>query len=594
MSNSNNAPPEDTFKILVATDNHLGYAEKNAIRGQDSFVTFEEILQLASKNEVDLILLGGDLFHESRPSPYCINKCIELLRKYCLGDKPVQIEFLSDQSFHFQYQRMPIVNYEDPNLNVCIPVFSIHGNHDDPTGNKQISVLDVIAASGLINYFGRSNDFSKVDIKPILLQKGKTKLAIYGLSHIKDERLGRLFRDKKVTMKRPEGDDWFNILVLHQNRVARSVKNYIPESAIPSFIDLVIWGHEHDCKIRPQQIERDIYISQPGSSVATSLAHGETLEKNVAVLRIYKDGFQIIPIPLKTVRPFFLEEFFLENPTSENYRYENPSEQAINQVKTKINEMISEAAAMHKDPLKPPPLPLIRLKVYYYNEQQVFNTIRIGMQFAGRVANPDDMVKINSNEAKEKRMKVNLDIDEDEFEQFVDVHSWATSVEDIIVKYLSLEDNKKEMNVLSTKALVEAVSDFVKYKKVDLSDVVNDQVKKTVDLIVNMDPEIDKIDDAIETLRDQRIQEIENAEGADVLRDIGFNATTEVNTTTRVEVQDAVLELSSDDEPSTNKAKTKKTNAPKSRGSRGGRGSRARGKQNKTVSKNTTLDGFFD
>lgn len=26
------------------------------------------------------------------------------------------------------------MNYQDDNLNVSIPVFSIHGNHDDPTG----------------------------------------------------------------------------------------------------------------------------------------------------------------------------------------------------------------------------------------------------------------------------------------------------------------------------------------------------------------------------------------------------------------------------------------------------------------------------
>ena len=26
------------------------------------------------------------------------------------------------------------VNYLDPNLNVAYPLFSVHGNHDDPTG----------------------------------------------------------------------------------------------------------------------------------------------------------------------------------------------------------------------------------------------------------------------------------------------------------------------------------------------------------------------------------------------------------------------------------------------------------------------------
>ncbi|KAF5277199.1 hypothetical protein FQR65_LT03905 [Abscondita terminalis] len=600
MANCENAQSEDIFKILIATDNHLGYAEKNAIRGQDSFVTFEEILQLGCKNEVDFILLGGDLFHDSRPSPYCINKCLELLRKYCLGDKPVQIEFLSDQSFHFQYQRNPIVNYEDPNLNVSIPVFSIHGNHDDPTGNKQISVLDVIAASGLMNYFGRCNDFNKIDVKPILLRKGQSKLALFGLSHIKDERLGRLFRDKKVTMKKPAGDNWFNLLVLHQNRVARGVKNYIPESALPSFMDLVIWGHEHDCKIVPEVVEKDIYISQPGSSVATSLALGESIPKQVALLRVHKGEFQMIPIPLKTVRPFILDELILEDPKSDNYLYEKPAEQAIDQVKKKINEMITQAANQHKDKSKPIPLPLIRLKVFYHNEQQVFNTVRIGMQFSGRVANPDDMVKLNSCVAKEKKMKSKLDIDEDELEEFLDVSSWATSVEDIVSKYLNSEERRKEMTVLSTKGLVEAVSRFIKNGDSEaIGNLVDTQIKKTVDLIVEMDPDLDKIGEAIATLRDQRIRESEDviAQGPGLLNDadlVNITNNSVVNDTTRNVGRNDVVELSSDDEPSTSTAAAKKKAPARGRGSRGGRGTRARGKQTKTNTSYPSIDGFFD
>ena len=30
-----------------------------------------------------------------------------------------------------------MVNYEDPNYNISIPVFSIHGNHDDPAGVRE-------------------------------------------------------------------------------------------------------------------------------------------------------------------------------------------------------------------------------------------------------------------------------------------------------------------------------------------------------------------------------------------------------------------------------------------------------------------------
>jgi DNA repair exonuclease SbcCD nuclease subunit len=36
--------------------------------------------------------------------------------------------------------RFPAVNYEDPNLNISIPVFSIHGNHDDPQGTGPVSL----------------------------------------------------------------------------------------------------------------------------------------------------------------------------------------------------------------------------------------------------------------------------------------------------------------------------------------------------------------------------------------------------------------------------------------------------------------------
>lgn len=39
--------------------------------------------------------------------------------------------------------------------------------------------------------------------------------------------------------------------------------------------------------------------------------------------------------------------------------------------------------------------PLIRLNVKCCDERQVFNTIRFGQNYIGKVANPDDMVKCN-------------------------------------------------------------------------------------------------------------------------------------------------------------------------------------------------------
>ena len=71
------------------------------------------------------------------------------LRMNCLGEKPCELEMLSDQTEAFEGFVLHVelgcalltfasafnhVNYEDPDINVSIPVFSIHGNHDDPTG----------------------------------------------------------------------------------------------------------------------------------------------------------------------------------------------------------------------------------------------------------------------------------------------------------------------------------------------------------------------------------------------------------------------------------------------------------------------------
>ena len=52
------------------------------------------------------------------------------------------------------------------------------------------------------------------------LQKRATRLALYGLGSCRDERLYRMFRKGRVKFLRPsekEGD-WFNVLMLHQNR----------------------------------------------------------------------------------------------------------------------------------------------------------------------------------------------------------------------------------------------------------------------------------------------------------------------------------------------------------------------------------------
>lgn len=51
--------------------------------------------------QVDFILLGGDLFHDNKPSRRCLHNCISMLRRYCMGDTPIHFNILSDQKVNF-------------------------------------------------------------------------------------------------------------------------------------------------------------------------------------------------------------------------------------------------------------------------------------------------------------------------------------------------------------------------------------------------------------------------------------------------------------------------------------------------------------
>ncbi|CAG8665398.1 13979_t:CDS:2, partial [Dentiscutata heterogama] len=192
----------DCISILIATDNHLGYLENDPIRGQDSLNTFREILQIAKQNDVDMVLLGGDLFHENRPSRKVLYETMKILRTYCMGDKQCQLDIINDDTEN-KDDNFIKVNFQDPNYKIAMPVFSIHGNHDDPSGDGNLCALDVLAVSGLVNYFGKTSVVENIVVKPILLRKGRTVLALYGLGNVRDQRLHRMFTDDAVKIYQP-------------------------------------------------------------------------------------------------------------------------------------------------------------------------------------------------------------------------------------------------------------------------------------------------------------------------------------------------------------------------------------------------------
>ncbi|XP_069746910.1 double-strand break repair protein MRE11 isoform X2 [Narcine bancroftii] len=508
MSAGNTPDEKDTLKILIATDIHLGYLEKDAIRGGDTLVTFDEILRCAQDNAVDFILLGGDLFHDNKPSRKTLHTCLELMRKYCMGDTPIQFEILSDQSVNFGFSKFPWVNYQDGNLNISIPVFSIHGNHDDPTGADALCALDLLSCAGLINHFGRSMSVEKIDISPILIQKGDTRLALYGLGAIPDERLYRMFINKQVTMLRPkeEEDSWFNMFVIHQNRSKHGATNYIPEQFLDDFLDLVIWGHEHECKIAPTRNEQQLfYVSQPGSSVVTSLSLGEAVKKHIGLLRIKGKKMNMQKIPLQTVRQFFIEDIVLaDHPDIFNSDHPKVTLKIEAFCKEKVEELLEIAERERIGNPRQPEKPLIRLRVDYSGGFEPFNTLRFSQRFVEQVANPKDIIHFFRHRAhKEKR---DTDINFEKIENRSS-EGFTLRVEDLVKEYFETAEKSIQLSLLTERGMGEAVQEFVdKEEKDAIDELVKFQLEKTQQFLKekHIDSIEDKIDEEVRQFREMR------------------------------------------------------------------------------------------
>lgn len=493
------------------------------------------------------------------------------------------MEFLSDPRQNFTQSANPVVNYEDPNLNISVPIFSIHGNHDDPTGKKHISAMDLLSTSGLVNYFGRWNSFDKVHITPILLQKSNSKLALYGLSHIRDERLGRLFLDDKVKMFHPEKEDeWFHLLVWHQNRATRGTKNFIPDNCIPSFLDLVIWGHEHDCRIDPERKCNNVFISQPGSSVATSLIEGESIPKKVGLLQINKKSFLMTPIELKTVRPFVYGEMTIKDDLQMDFDPPSSSNGMMEKVGRKVDMMISEAKGLGRT-VKVSERPLIRLIIKYKSDKNVFNTIRFGQSYVDKVANSDNMVKFQMiKEYVRKNKEQNIDDPGEEPQGPI----LADRVEDLVSEYLS---DKNSLKLFPLSILNEAVKKSVDSNDANaISDVTDNFIKEMLNNLEKTMPEIEETENCIDTLR-QKMEENSRSFVDQICEKPGRQKKKLINDN---ENDDEVLSDTDDISVS----KTKKTPA-RGRGApraRGGRGSASTKRNNDVEEDDNNIDDNSD
>lgn len=342
-------------KFMVTSDNHLGYNETHHICGNDSFETFEEILNLAKEENVDFVLQGGDLFHENKPSRNTYNKTIQILRKYIDEKKENNI------------------------------IHAIHGNHDDPSGFNSVSPMDILHSTGTVNYFGKALNMNKIEVEPLIINQNNVRIAVYGLGYIKDRRLYRMLMDDKVVFKKDVLAN-IHILMVHQNRVFRK-DSYWPENKIPAWMNLVIFGHEHLSEIVRTN---DFSLIQVGSSVRTSLSLDEAGDKFAYFVEIDESShvLNISRKTLKSVRPFKMETIKVTT-----------NQEIIDHIE-EIMEDFSRSRILSKK------LPLLRLRI----EAPDFTVLNKGAyerMVEGKIANPKEFLRLYLSRKKKEEKEQN-------------------------------------------------------------------------------------------------------------------------------------------------------------------------------------------
>ena len=246
---------------------------------------------------------------------------------------------------------------------------------------------------------------------------------------------------------------------------------YLPENFLPEFLDLVIWGHEHECLIDPKyNPEMNFHVMQPGSSVATSLMPGEAVPKHVAVLSVTGRDFKVETIRLKTVRPFVMKEIVLaeDKEAKKLAKTENNRSALTRRLMEIVDGLIEQAKEEWLEAQEEPdqdeevevPLPLIRLRVEYSAPDgenfDCENPQRFSNRFVGKVANVNDVVQFHRKKTGSTRKAQNgADLPEESI--LAQMNMDTVKVEKLVREFLTAQS----LTILPQNTFGDAVTQFV-------------------------------------------------------------------------------------------------------------------------------------
>ena len=226
------------MRIGIISDWHLGVNFDNEL-GKDCFTNLLTAFKQLEKQEIDLLLVPGDLFDVSVPSHEVLFDAISILKDLNLKN-----------------------NFTELSSN--LPIIAIIGNHEYRS-KDYITTVEILESLGFLKL-----------LKADCLKFEKEKVAIFGMTGV-PEKYAKDYLLEKFNPKAISG--YYNILMIHQ-----SIVEYLPFedemiatislSDLPSDFDLIVNGHLHWSSI--VDLPQGPKFLLPGSTVTTQIKKKET------------------------------------------------------------------------------------------------------------------------------------------------------------------------------------------------------------------------------------------------------------------------------------------------------------------------------
>ncbi len=267
------------MRIAIISDWHLG-VDFDSELGKDSFTNLYSAFKQLEKQDIDLLLVPGDLFDVPVPSHEVLFETISILNDLNLKNKFSEISGK-------------------------LPILAIIGNHEYRS-KDYVTTVELLESLGFLKL-----------LKADCLKFEKEKVAVFGMTGL-PEKYAKDYLLEKFNPKPLSGH--YNILMIHQ-----SIVEYLPFedemvatislSDLPSGFDLIINGHLHWASV--VDLPKGEKFLLPGSTVTTQIKQKETeKEKGYFILDTDKKSMDFFEI--KDIRKsHYIDLKFSKKPISE-------------------------------------------------------------------------------------------------------------------------------------------------------------------------------------------------------------------------------------------------------------------------------------